>query len=252
MIAALALAAGACGGDDDADVSDDAAASDVTSVVDDSSPDVDSGDDSGGGEWCDLARELDSNDVLDDVDIEDPDAIESAFEEMIDLTQQAADSAPDEIKDDVELVVETARDLVDELRDVDFDFTALDQSVLDNPEATAAGERIDAYGERVCGIDGGSTDDTDVDTGDDTLDTETDATDASGDDSGLDGTTRDQVIAQLTGVGLTEDQANCIVDNVDDLEEFASTGASDPTAFLALVETCDIDLTQLQPAEPGG
>jgi hypothetical protein len=192
--------------------------------------------------------------VLDDVDVEDPAAIESAFEEMIDLTEEAADSAPDEIKADVELVVEAAKDLVDELRDVDFDFTALDETVLDNPEATEAGERIEEYGERVCGI--GSTDDTlDTDVGivDDTLDTGTDATDDSGDDSGLDGTTRDQVITQLTGVGLTEEQANCIVDNVDDLEDFATTGASDPTAFLALVETCDIDLTTLQPpAEPGG
>jgi hypothetical protein len=269
IVAALALAGGACGGDDDGDatdvtdVTDAAAASDAsdTSSVDENSAaddaddadDVDTADDSGGGEWCEMARDLESNSPLDDVDSTDPDAIESAFEEMIDLTEQAADSAPDEIKDDVELVVAETKKLFDELRAVDFDFTALDESLLDNPEATAAGEAIAEYEQRVCGIETDSFDDTDVTVADDSGD-DTGTTGGGDDDSGLDdGTTREQVITQLTEVGLTDDQATCIVDNIDDLEEFAQTGASDPTAFLNLIGTCEIDLTQLTPpAEPGG
>jgi hypothetical protein len=151
MVAALALAGGACGGDDDGDVTDDAAAATDESNGDADSSDTDSGDedDTGGSES--------------------------------------------------------------------------DQ----NSEGTIE--------------DGG---------GDDTADTVADEND---DSISEDGTLRDVTMAQLIGVGLTEDQAACIVDNIDDLEEFAQTGASDPTAFLNLVGTCEIDLTQLTPpAEPGG
>ena len=150
MVAALALAGGACGGDDD-DATDDAAV-----TTDGSNGDADSGDgddDSGGGEWCDVARDLETNTLLDDVDIDDPDAIENAFEEMIDLAEEAADSAPDEIKDDLEFLVEESRDLVDALREVDFDFEAIDPSILADPESIAAGERVDEYSVRVCGIE---------------------------------------------------------------------------------------------------
>jgi hypothetical protein len=72
---------------------------------------------------------------------------------MLDLNDGAADSAPDEIKDDFEFLVEKSRELADALKDADFDFDAIDQSILDDPETIAAGERVDEYGERVCGIE---------------------------------------------------------------------------------------------------
>jgi hypothetical protein len=155
MVAALALAGGACGGDDDGDVTDDAAV-----TTDESNGDADSGDDDAAGD-------------------------------------DSGASASD-VNDEATLVDDSGDDTSDDTSDAD---TTAD---------TVAG--------------------------------------GSGDDSGSDDVTlREQTIAQLVGVGLTDVQATCIVDNVGDLEEFARTGESDPTAFLALVEPCEIDLTLLTP-----
>jgi hypothetical protein len=44
---------------------------------------------------------------------------------------------------------------------------------------------------------------------------------------------------------MTDEQANCLVDNLD-MDEVVASGAEDPSMFLDLFETCDIDLTQLQ------
>ena len=54
---------------------------------------------------------------------------------------------------------------------------------------------------------------------------------------------------QFTAMGMSEDQANCLVDNLD-MDEVVANGANDPSMFLDLFETCDIDLADLQP--PGG
>ena len=54
---------------------------------------------------------------------------------------------------------------------------------------------------------------------------------------------------QFTAMGMTEDQASCMVDNLD-MEEVVASGATDPMMFLDLFETCDINMAELQP--PGG
>jgi hypothetical protein len=97
--------------------------------------------------------EIESTTLFDDIDGDDLDAIDAAYDEMLDLMDNAADSAPAEIKDDFEFLVEQSRDLVDASRDADFDFEAIDPSILEDPESIAAGESVDEYGERVCGIE---------------------------------------------------------------------------------------------------
>jgi hypothetical protein len=47
-------------------------------------------------------------------------------------------------------------------------------------------------------------------------------------------------------MGMTEEQANCLVDNLD-MDEVAASGASDPSMFFDLFETCDINLAELTP-----
>lgn len=219
MVGALALAGGACGGDDDGG--------------------------SGSGEWCDVARDTEAQfDEFDDIDFTDPESLEDAFQQMIDGLEDAADSAPDEIEDDLQLTVDGFNDLFEALQDVDFDFLELDQTFLEGSELDAASDRIEAYNERECGIvsDSDDTDDTDV----------TDGTTGSDSDSGDDdtisgeGTIRDEMVRQFTAMGMTEDQANCLVDNID-MEEVAGSGAEDPSMFFDLFETCGIDLTDLQP-----
>jgi hypothetical protein len=200
MVAAIALAGGACGGDDDA---------------------------AGSGEWCDLARDLESNTLFDEIDVDDPESVESAYRGVVDILDDAADSAPDEIKADVETVLASTEELVEALEDVDFDFTAIDESVLGDLETVDASDRIEEYGERVCGIaaaeDGDGTNGSDV---------------SDFDDSAV----RDQLVGQFETLGMTEDQARCLIDNMD-LEDLAASGDQvDPSMFAHLFSTCGIDL----------
>jgi hypothetical protein len=240
MVAALALASGACGGDDDA-AEDAPATSDAAEDAAATSDAVDVGDDSGGdgdssnSEWCQLARGVESeSDLLDDVDFTDPEAIEDAFQQVIGSLEDAADSAPEEIEADVELTLDGFKELFDALQAVDFDFLEIDVSLAENPEVEAASDRIEEYNERECGIERDSDDtDTDTSTGD-------------GDAGSDEGTIRDQLLAQFTAMGMTEDQANCLVDNID-FAEVADSGGPDTSALLDLFETCDIDLAELQP-----
>jgi hypothetical protein len=114
---------------------------------------------------------------------------------------------------------------------------------------TIAGDADEASGSASGDDANGDDDSGDGDSGDD--DSADDTGEGSGDDSSTgEVTLRDETIARLIGVGLTEVQAICIADNVPDLEEFVRTGESDPTEFLALVEPCAIDLATLTP--PGG
>jgi hypothetical protein len=257
MVAALALVGGACGGDDDGDANDDAAATSDGSDADaaeDSSDDGDDGvgsGDSGDSEWCDMARTVEAeDDLLEGVDFSDPDALEDSYQQMIDLVEDAAGSAPEELEADIDLVVDRSKVIFEALKDADFNILDVDQSVFEDPEADAASERIDAYNEAECGIESDLDDSTD-DSGDVTDDTGdadvTDDSDGDTDDDVLsgDGTIRDELLRQFGALGMTDEQANCMVDNLD-MGEVAATGADDPSMFLDLFETCDIDLTQLQ------
>ena len=246
MVAALALVGGACGGDDDGDATDDAATTSDGSDADAPEGSIDDGDDgddgvgNGDSEWCDMARAVEAeDDLLEGVDFNDPDALEDSYQQMIDLVEDAAGSAPEELEADIDLVVDRSKVIFDALKDADFNILDVDQSVFEDPEADAASERIDAYNEAECGIE------SDLDDPTDDSDDVTDDTDDADDDvlSG-EGTIRDELLRQFEALGMTEEQANCMVDNLD-MEEVAASGAEDPSMFLDLFATCDIDLTQL-------
>jgi hypothetical protein len=172
---------------------------------------------------------------FDNLDITDPDSVETAFQEVQVLMEDAADSAPDEIEDDVQILVDQARELFDALEDADFNFDELDASALETPEADAAAERIDEY----CGFD---------DDLDDTLDT-LDVEDL-GDIEDLgdldEGDARDQMVSVFTLMGMTEEQANCVIDNID-LEDLGNGENVDPSAYIDLFDDCGFDI-----ANPGG
>ena len=234
MVAALALAGAACGGDDDSTATDDASA---TSDAADNGDDSGDEGDSNSSDWCDLSREMDSDTSLfDTMDINDPESVEDAYNQVIGAIEDAADETPDEIKDDVEIVLERIKTGFEALKDADFNLLEVDQAAFEDPEADAASDRIDAYNERECGIESdgaetSTTDDVTDDTGDAVLSGE--------------GTVKDELIRQFTAMGMTEDQANCMVDNLD-MDEVVANGANDPSMFLDLFETCDIELTDLQ------
>jgi hypothetical protein len=230
MVAALTLAGVACGGDDDGDVTDDAGAA---------SEGDDSGDDAGSGsEWCDLARGLDSNTLFEDIEFDNADSLEETYDEILDLLDDAGDAAPDEIKADFEILIESSKELVTALADVDYDFAKVDQTILENPEAEAASARVEAYNDRVCGID------TDFDDTDDTIDL--------GDTGDLDigdidqEALRDQMVTVFSSMGMTEEQANCVFDNID-VNELEDAGNVDPSVYFDLFAECGFDITNPQP-----
>ena len=256
MVAALALAGGACGGDDDDDAVGDAvattdASNDASNGADSEAEDDDPGGNAGGSGWCEQLNDTEFDTPgFDNLDITDPDSVENAFQEIQDLMEEAADSAPDEIEDDVEILVDQARELFDALEDADFDFTELDDSALDTPEADAAAERIDEY----CGFDddlGDTLDTLDLEDLGDTLGTlDLEDIEDLGDIDDLSGTdeeiARQQMVSVFTLMGMTEEQANCVFDNID-LDEFDNGANVDPSAYFDLFGDCGFDI-----GNPGG
>jgi hypothetical protein len=246
MVAALALAGGACGGDDD-EATDDAVV-----TTDGSDGDADSGDEnddsggnSGGDDWCDQLEDTEfDTPQFDNLDINDPDSVENAFQEVRDLMEEAADSAPDEIEDDVRILVDQAKEFFEALEDADFNFGELDDSALETPEADAAAERIDEF----CGFDDDTGDTVDLGDIDDTLDT-LDLGDL-GDIEDLgdidEGNVRDQMVQTFKLFGMTDEQATCVVDNID-LADFENGENVDPSLYFDLFDDCGFDLTN-----PGG
>jgi hypothetical protein len=94
------------------------------------------------------APELESGDAT-------PEQIEEAFTSFQATFEEWEEAAPEEIAADVESVVSATDEFVTALRDANWDLLALDETAIagvNSDEITEAGERIDAYGERECGI----------------------------------------------------------------------------------------------------
>jgi hypothetical protein len=227
------LAVAACGGDDD-------------------------GGSASGGDWCDLAREVESTfDEGDAVDFTDPAAVEEQFRNSVEVLDNAVGSAPDEIREDVQTTVDAFEELVGLLEDVDFDFLAIDTERFEEigTRAEEASARIEEYNETECGIPAsGSEEDTEgTVAGDDSSEgTVADDSGDSGDDSAGTlpdgGSVREMLVQQFTAIGLSEEEATCLADKVD-LNDPAMT-SGDPSAMLDLFDECGIDMARL--AELGG
>lgn len=202
------------------------------------------GDDDGGSAsvdaWCDLSRELDSGETpLDDeATMTDPDSAREAFEEFNEILDDASDAAPDEISDDFETLRDGFREFEDAFADADYNFMDLDMSVFEGLEAEMdeASDAIDQFNEEECGIesDGDDTDTTEATGGEG----DDDATDDTGFDVG-DGTIREQMVEQFVASGFTEEEANCIADNLD----IAAGG--DASAMMDVFSECGIDLERM-------
>ena len=137
VLAAASLLVGACSSDDDSS---------------------DGGGGSGeqaGGDWCELAQRVEDLDAQLD-EAQSSEEIEEVFPAFLAALEQAAEVAPEEIADDVDLTVATFTTLNDELEAVEFNVMALDEEVieeLDTPEQEAATDAIEAYNLAECGID---------------------------------------------------------------------------------------------------
>jgi hypothetical protein len=230
---------------------DEAAASeDATEAPDEAATEVpteateeESFEGTGSGDWCSFATDVEAaSDDLDDADFTNPDTLRDLYREFGDQLERAEDVVPPEIEADFALIAENFRVFLDALEAVDYDFLQVDQAVLaelDSEALATASENIERYNEEVCGIPA-DTDDLSDDgaSGGD----EGSADGATSGDEGVDevpsGTVQDAVVAALMQIGLTEEQAVCLIDALG-----PDALGGDPTspAFLDAFESCGID-----------
>ena len=129
----LALVGGACGGDDD--VADDAGARESgASIGDADSGDAGDRDASGGNDRSGAIWPVEAeDDLLEGVDFTDPEALEVAYQSMIDLVEDAAESAPEEVRPTSSSTVERSKVIFGALSDADFNILDVDQAVFETP-----------------------------------------------------------------------------------------------------------------------
>jgi hypothetical protein len=195
------------------------------------------GDDGAGSaaDWCDLATEIDATG---DVGTGTPDD----WRNFRDLVNEASRSAPDEIADDVDTLSSWLDAMVEALDDNDdnvllaFDQVALSGDFSED-ELDAASDAITAYNEAECGLpdnDSGDSDAGNSDAGD---------SDAGDSDSGIPeggdaGIPEGGIVAGIAdSLGIPEEDARCILENVD----LSESGEPDPAQIFDALDICDID-----------
>ncbi len=120
IVAVLSLTGAACGGDDD----DDAGGG---------------GGGGGGGDFCDQARALDEQDTED-----------ISPEESLESLRDISDDAPDELQDEIDLLIELGELVVEAGDDPEAQAEAF--ADVDQEELTTASATLTAYLEEECGI----------------------------------------------------------------------------------------------------
>ncbi|NNF63068.1 MAG: hypothetical protein HKN07_02305 [Acidimicrobiia bacterium] len=187
-------------------------------------------------EWCRLSLEINMSDALDNLGFVGPEQTEAEMAEFVGLLEEAAAVAPPELDESVQTSLAAFRSLFETLRDFDYNVIAL----FDDPEALAtindesaqaAGDAISAYNEAQCGI----------------------ADEPSGDDAAIDdlidaGGITSVFVEQLVTNGFTQEEADCIAENLD-LSELLT--GPDEAAITAVTLEC-VSLERLEELGSGG
>jgi hypothetical protein len=170
LLVLLSLVAGACGGGDGGDDNGDSAGSAAGGTREAGSDDADDADTDfsgeGSGDFCDKIQVLNDDESLEMSGEETEEESRRKAQESLDALDDLADDAPPEIEDDVDLLVEGLRPLLEAIAE-GKDFTQMSEEeqaefeALDSEEYEAAGNRVNAYVEGVCGIDTDDDGDTD-------------------------------------------------------------------------------------------
>lgn len=115
-----------------------------------------------GSAWCNAVREAQEN--PDDSPLsfdffgKTPAQIEEQFNKNVEVIEDWADLAPNEIKGDVETIAAAFRRFVQFGNEADWDVIALSENpefatAFDDPGIDQAGDRLDQYSRTVCGVD---------------------------------------------------------------------------------------------------
>lgn len=262
LLALVALMAAACGGDDSsaegddtggddtaASAEDDTGGDDTASGGDDTGGDdtASGGDDTaaatGGGEGSDFCDRWTSEEEDLGPDTFDffatPDELEATVTESLEAFDEVRDSAPDEIRADVDVLYDNFSELAQLLEDNDWNYLAIaeDAPTLDGQAAIEASANIDAY----CGVADGDAG-VDVDPSDFLPDPdviEDLQQDGSNDPEGA-------ALTFYQALGHDEATAQCLVEEFGDFEQLDS----DPSPELFTEEYCG--LTILEILNPNG
>lgn len=149
-----------CGDDGGGDVDVASQKKDADGAASGDSGDADSKDPEftgkGGKDFCEYLRELDENE--EDLDLgsgEDSPENRRKAKEALEIFDELEDKAPAEIENDVKIVIEQIRPIFQAFAEgKDPATTASSQPTeAEAKQYEAAGERVEAYSENVCGID---------------------------------------------------------------------------------------------------
>ena len=167
VILLFTLALGACGDDGGSDdiaarsTTTEAEPDDAASEDDDATSEDDSAGDEefsgeGSDDFCDKSRRY--TEKFEDIAAAfgDPDESKKQFDEFEDAIEDIAEDAPSEIEADVDAVVKNFKEVKALFEKYDYEFSKIppeESEALDNSEAEAANTRVNAYMEKVCGID---------------------------------------------------------------------------------------------------
>ncbi len=261
ILFALVFVVAACGGDDDDDAADEttttASADDgsdggdetttteaeTTTTVEETTTTeaepVDVDPNSGvGTDYCNAS--LRQDELVRDWVIGDPESTEQYFTEVLELAKSV--DPPDEIAADFAVLIDNFEQIIPVLEDAGWNLLAVDENdpILNDPEANAASERIDAFDQAFCGDSGA----------DDTPVIDTDDLESLLDDPEL----VEEFQASFGGA-LTEEQITCFVQNLEDdtfqaLLQFGTDGGDvsdfDPAVLqevFGVFTTCEIPLS---------
>jgi hypothetical protein len=110
----------------------------------------------GGGKFCKQLAGYINEMSTSDIDVSDKEGYKQFIEDSAEQSKELLSSAPDELQDSVDVLVEVQEKLASELEKVDYDFMKLPDdamSSMNTPEFTKANEELTAYVKDTCGID---------------------------------------------------------------------------------------------------
>lgn len=194
--------------------------------------------------YCILSREAAALEVQMQSAIADPVELESVMEQILELGEQAGQVAPDSLAEPFDAMIDGFEDMVDILESHEWSALAATEELIalnGDPELVAAQEAVEIYDDEVCRIQ------EETAAGDDP-------------DSAPGGILETElgraalIEALVEEVGLTADQATCLVDeappefwqSVADAPEFEAAVSPDiMVGFIAAGEECEVPLGEL-------
>lgn len=236
-IAAILFLAAACGEGEaesavDAIISDESEQDAGQEPPDAAEPDEEAASQSSNGDsdmFCEAAGAVDES--MDTIGIGmSPEELEISLNRSLEQMDMAIDYAPDDIRSAVETSAEAVGLMAGAIEDAGYDMLDVDLATVNkldsDPKYQQADDELSAYLFDECGIGSDPALDAAVDDLDDGDGTEL-----------VDGSVRDQLVAELTTVGFTQEEAACLSQLPDLLEVMTST---DTTGILAAFADCDI------------